>query len=103
MMVMEHTVAQDQLDSIANQRNVDLPNVPDQAHLAMRDTLMARSGTRFDTTYMAGQVRDHQLTLSILQSMMNTANDAALRNYATQMIPKVQMHLMVADTIRKRM
>jgi putative membrane protein len=103
MMVTDHSMAQHQLDSIANQRKVDLPDVPDQAHRTLRDTLMKRTGRQFDTTYMGSQVRDHQMTLSILQSMMNTANDAALRNYATQAIPKVQMHLLLADTIRKRL
>jgi putative membrane protein len=103
MMVTDHTMAEHRLDSLANLRRVDLPDEPDQAHQQMEQTLMTLTGVRFDTTYMGGQVRDHQMTLALLQSIINGATDQGLKAYATESLPKVQMHLTMAQRLRAKM
>jgi putative membrane protein len=103
MMVMDHTMAQHRLDSLANLRKVDLPDAPDAAHQTLKQTLATLSGRQFDTTYMSSQVMDHQMTIALLQSIINNAGDAGLKAYATESLPKVQMHLTMAQRLRAKL
>lgn len=100
MMVTEHTAADAQLADIADDLDVDLPadslNAMGQT---MRTTLMGLSGRAFDSAYITGQVPAHQASLAIAQTEANAGSNGQLRDFANTMVPKIQMHLGMADTL----
>ena len=100
MMVDDHTKAQNDLQSVAKMKKQSLPSSPDSAHIAMKQLLMLKTGTRqFDSAYMHMQVTDHANTISLLQTIAGNAADQDLKNYANKYLPKVQMHKQKADSI----
>jgi putative membrane protein len=102
LMVTEHTMAKRELDTIAMQRSMQIPTTLDTAHQSLRQRLMTYTGKQFDTTYMNSQVLDHQATRALFQSMSTTANDKRLRDYASKYLPHIDMHLVLADTLARR-
>jgi len=100
MMVQDHTTAQEEMADLGDIWEVDLPQQPDSAHMAMKQRLQTLSGYTFDTAYINGQIKDHQHTIALLESMAGSADLQQLRDYASKYLPKVRMHLEKADSIK---
>jgi putative membrane protein len=103
LMIAEHTTAKGQLDSVANQFTYSLPTTVDSAHAALKVHLMTLSGLAFDTTYMNSQVTDHVNTINLFQNEVNLGNNPSVKNYASQTLPHLQMHLQRAQSIRTQL
>jgi putative membrane protein len=99
MMVSDHSNAQADLASKAKDMSVSLPQGLDSEHAALKGMLAAASGHTFDSLYIHSQVTDHQKTVALLQSMMANGNDQRVKDYANKYLPKVQMHLHMADSL----
>lgn len=99
MMVSDHTMAQSQLQTAANNARLSV-TADTSAFAGMRQQLMMLSGRAFDSTYIAMQVAGHQATLSLLQTEANSGASPSLKAYATAQIPHVQEHLRIADSLR---
>jgi len=99
MMVSDHSTAQADLASRAQDMSVGLPQGLDSEHTALKAQLTLMSGYTFDSMYIHSQVNDHQKTVALLQSMMANGNDQRVRDYAGKYLPKVQMHLHMADSL----
>jgi putative membrane protein len=100
MMIADHTLAMDQLDSIADNFNYNLPTTIDSIHAALKTQLMALDGYEFDTAYMNSQVRDHINAITLFQNEVNQGRNPSIRNYASDKLPHLQMHKQRADSIR---
>ncbi len=102
-MVEEHQRMQGQADSVVAIMNLDRAQVPDSLSQHMeqaRQMLQSQAaGAEFDRMYMESQVRDHQNTLTALQSVQNSVQNEQLRTVITGAIPAVQQHLERARTI----
>ncbi|OLY92398.1 putative membrane protein [Cnuella takakiae] len=102
-MITEHTAADAQLADIADDLDIDLPaDSLNAMGTTMRTTLMGLSGRAFDSAYITGQVPAHQASLAIAQTEINAGTSGQLRTFATDMAPKIQMHLAMADSISTR-
>jgi putative membrane protein len=99
MMVEDHTTAENELKMIADSNQVSVPGAPDSAHQAMKAKLMALSGNAFDTTYIGGQVIDHQTTVTLFQTEISSGQSERVIAYANKYLPKIQMHLVMADSL----
>ena len=97
-MVTEHTTAQSQLQTAANNARLSI-NADTSSFAAVRQQLLALSGRTFDSTYLAMQVAGHQATLTQLQAEASGGAAPSLKAYATAQIPHVQEHLRVADSL----
>lgn len=102
LMVTEHTMAQHELDSLAQAKNVGLPYAPDQQQQNLKAQLNGYTGKQFDTVYMNSQVAAHQATVQLLQTMINSASDQDVRGYASKYLPHVQKHLVMADSVARK-
>jgi len=101
MMVMDHTTAETELTSLAQQMGTSIPQMPDSAHIAMGQMLRSLAGTTtFDQTYISSQVTDHQATISLFQNEINNGINQSVKAYAQKYLPKIQMHKQMADSIR---
>jgi putative membrane protein len=100
MMITDHSMAQQELTSIATQLGVNIPQMPDSAHIAMGQMLRMLSGMTFDSTYMSMQIMDHDKTIQLFQNEVSNGNNTSVRNYAQKYLPKIQVHRQMADSIR---
>jgi putative membrane protein len=99
-MKNEHTTAQQELKSIADDyRDVDWPSDMDAAHKQIYQQLQSRQGYSFDSLYMSSQVMDHQQTLTIFDTEVNSGTNQTVKAYATKYRPHIQMHYEEATTI----
>ncbi|HJT74495.1 MAG TPA: DUF4142 domain-containing protein [Chitinophaga sp.] len=92
MMTDDHTGAQDELESLADDWDANTPDAPDSVHLAIKQQLMLMTGHMFDTAYINGQVRDHQATIALFEYAADSSDAQALRDYANKYLPAIRMH-----------
>lgn len=100
MMLSDHGMAEEELDSLANQFSTSIPSAPDSLHSAMAVQLQALSGNVFDTTYIGAQVRDHMTAIAIFQQELASGNNQQVKDYANKYLPVIQMHLAMAQRIQ---
>jgi predicted outer membrane protein len=66
------------------------PNPQQQAMLAELSATPA--GPRFDRLYVSQQIQAHQMSIAMTQAYAQGGPNPALRNYAQQALPALQMH-----------
>ena len=64
-MVTDHGKANDELKSLAQQKNITLPTELDGKHKATHDRLSKLSGAQFDRAYMQDMLQDHRKDVNI--------------------------------------
>jgi putative membrane protein len=98
-MVSDHTTAQTDLKTLGSSVNVAVPDSLDSAHSSLIDTLKTLTGRAFDSVYITHQIADHQAAISSFQQEINSGNKSDVINYANKYLPKLQLHLEMADSI----
>ncbi len=99
MMIDQHTQSSNKLKPIAAQKGVTLPTSLGKANTALLTQLTKQSGTQFDQAYMKGQVQSHQKTEALYQRELQQGQDSDVKSFATQVLPIVQEHLRMADSM----
>ena len=99
LMKADYSVAYTSLHTIATDLSLFAPDSLDSAHVAIRTELLSLNGYLFDSLYIHTMVSDHQIALNLYQSEVSSGNNYRLKSYASNMIPKIQMHLAKADSI----
>ena len=103
MMVKDHTAARGQLEQLAKQKNIDVPEgIPDDAQ-QLQSKLQSATGKEFDKKYMDGMVQDHQKDVQEFQDQSQNAKDPAVKQLATELLPKLQQHLDKAQQIDSKL
>jgi putative membrane protein len=100
-MVDDHTKLLDDLQKLAQSKNVDLPTAPDAKHEKALQKLQSQSGPKFDREYMKAMVKDHRQALKLVQRTAKSAKDADLKASAEQAAPEIQDHLKMAQDLAK--
>jgi putative membrane protein len=96
-MVDDHTKANDQLKSVAQQKGVQIPTDLDAKDKALQDKLSNMSGAEFDRMYMQHMVQDHKKDVAEFQKEANSGKDPDVKNFAQQTLPTLQDHLKMAQ------
>jgi putative membrane protein len=99
MMITDHTVAGQDLKVLADSLHVGLPDGTDPADAPVLNRLDSLTGHAFDTAYIHSQVTDHQKAVALFQGEADSGNNASVKAYALKYLPKLQMHLMMADSL----
>ena len=100
MMITGYTSAQSKLDSLAGQLQLQLPETADSAHLAFDQQLQSLSGLIFDTTYIAQEVRDHQILMVTFNDEISYGNNQQVKGYANEFLPIIETNLQTAERIQ---
>jgi putative membrane protein len=101
-MVTDHTQANQDLQAIARQQNLTLPDKPDAASHAKEQRLQASTGAAFDAAYARDMVEDHQQDIADFQKEAMSGKDPALKAFAQQYLPVLKQHLQMAQTLDKK-
>lgn len=102
-MITDHTAAKNSLDSIVKSLNLVKNDSLDAAHKDLYTRLMGLNSTGFDSVYINNQVKDHQTTLSLLQSEMTSTGNSRVVSYARKQVPVVTMHLEHARRLKNNL
>lgn len=90
-MIVDHTVANDELSKIAGAKGWTVPGpAEDPPEIA---SLREKSGAAFDAAYVELQVRAHEEMLALLEPQAESGEDARLKAYAEKQLPLVRKHL----------
>jgi putative membrane protein len=98
-MVDDHSKANDQLKTLAEQKGVTLPTDLDAKDKAMKDKMSGLSGDQFDKMYMQHMVMDHKKDVAEFKKESNSAKDSDLKNWAAQTLPTLEDHLKNAQQV----
>ncbi|MGV9013115.1 MAG: DUF4142 domain-containing protein [Flavobacteriales bacterium] len=100
-MVTDHGKANDELKSITETKNIQLPTDMDAEHKTLIDSLSKLSGKAFDTAYVNAMLDGHKKTLAILQEEAANGTDADLKAFAAKTATVVQEHLTLIQQIQE--
>jgi putative membrane protein len=102
-MVDDHTKANDQLKSIAQDEGMTLPGDVNQKQQATYDKLSKLSGADFDKQYVKSMVTDHEGDVKEFRKEADSGKDEKIKSFASQTLPTLQQHLDMIKSIQSKM
>jgi putative membrane protein len=100
-MVDDHGKANQQLSTIAQQKNVQVATELTGKAKADYDRLSKLSGEQFDRAYMQLMVRDHRKDVGDFRKQSTSAKDTEVKSFASQTLPTLEDHLKMAEQTQK--
>jgi putative membrane protein len=99
MMVKDHTTALNELQELAQTKNLNFnDDLPDDAK-ALQTKLSSDTGKRLDKDYMDNMVEDHQKDVQEFTDQAQKAKDPDVKQWAGKTLPTLQKHLEKAQQI----
>ncbi|WP_026734061.1 DUF4142 domain-containing protein [Fischerella sp. PCC 9605] len=98
-MVQEHTQANSQLQQLAEQKNLTLPQDIGEQNKELVANLSKLSGTNFDRAYINQMVQEHEKAVSLFQRQAEEGQDPDLKAFAAKTLPNLQEHLEQARSL----
>ena len=93
----DHQQANRELETIAGQKNVSLPESLSPEHAALKSRLEAASGAEFDQQYVAAMIKDHKKDIAEFERTASHAADPDIKAFASKTLPTLQEHLRQAE------
>lgn len=100
-LIDDHTKANDQLSTLAQQKQVTLPTEPMAKEQKKATHLQSLSGAAFDKAWTNDMVMDHKKDVAKYAKESTQAKDADVRQYASTTLPVLKTHLQMAEQIKK--
>ena len=92
-MIKDHTMAGNELKSLAATKNVTLPATVGEDHQKAITDLSNKKGADFDKAYVSMMVDDHQKTADKFKDASENCKDADIKAFAAKTLPIIQGHL----------
>ena len=96
-MVDDHGKANQELSTVAQQKNVQVPSELTGKAKADHDRLSKLSGEQFDRAYMQLMVQDHRKDVAEFRKQSTKAKDADVKSFVSQTLPTLEDHLKMAQ------
>lgn len=100
MMVTDHSKANDELKTLAQQKNITLPTSLAADHQKKYDDLNQKQGAEFDKEYMDLMVKAHEEDVDEFEDQAQDGNDPELKAWASEKVATLRHHLEMAKTTR---
>jgi putative membrane protein len=98
-MIDDHTKANQELESLAQQKGVTLPTSPSVTQKAKLGTLNHWTKSGFDHHYADDQVSAHKDAVKLFTKESTDSKDADLKAWAAKTLPTLQHHLEMAQQL----
>ena len=98
-MVDDHSKANDQLVTLARQKNIDVPTEVKGKHASELKRLSNLSGAEFDREYMRVMLDDHKKHVDEFRKVAKEARDPDVKLFASQTLPALEEHLTQAQRL----
>jgi putative membrane protein len=89
----DHQAAQRELERIAAQEKLDVPERLDAHHTALLAELSELDGPAFDRAFARVQIEVHRAAVTLYEAEATDGSDASLRAFADRTLPKLRDHL----------
>ncbi|BAU47495.1 membrane protein [Sulfurifustis variabilis] len=96
-----HKKANDQLKSLAENKDVELPDEPAKQHKQTKEQLEKLKGAQFDQAYLQTMVQEHQKDIRKFEQQAKSAKDPEVKQFASQTLPTLKEHLKQAQALQK--
>ena len=96
-MVDDHGKANDELKTLAQNKNIMLPTAIDAKQKAKIDKLSKMSGEAFDRAYMKDMLADHRKDVAAFRTESKSGKDADVKAWAAKTLPTLEEHLKQAE------
>ena len=103
MMVADHSIANEQLKTIAVSKNMSLPATVEGEMKQHMDEIMAIKGAAFDKAYVNMMVADHNKDVADFDKASKELPDVELRNFAARTLPVLQKHQAAIISLKSKM
>lgn len=102
-MIKDHTETSDKLKALVDSGKVKvtLPTTLDKTHQAKLDKLQGLTGNDFSKQYEDMQVSAHKDAVSLFERYAKGGDNADLKTFAGETLPKLQQHLKMAEDLNK--
>jgi putative membrane protein len=100
-MVADHGKANDELKSLAQQKNITLPTDVNAKDKATKDRLSKLSGPAFDKAYMQHMLQDHRTDVNEFKKESTSGKDPEVKAWAGKTLPTLEEHLRMAQDANK--
>jgi putative membrane protein len=98
----DHSKTSQQIKSMAqNMPGVQLPTAPDSAHKQKLDKLQTLNGAQFEDQFKKDQVAGHQDAIKLFEGYAQKGDNADLKKFAQDTLPKLKEHLQHAQALPK--
>jgi putative membrane protein len=101
-MVDDHTKLGEQMQPVAQQMNVKIPDSPSKKDKATMAKLQALNGDAFDKAYIKDMVKDHEKDQKDFKHESETATNPDLKQVATQGEQVITEHLQMIKQIAQK-
>jgi putative membrane protein len=99
-MVKDHGKANEELKTLAQQKNITLPMALSDDKQKEYDDLAKKKGADFDKAYASFMVEDHEMDIKEFDKAAKDCKDAEIKSWAAQKIPTLQHHLEMAKAMK---
>ena len=93
----DHSQANDELKSLASQKQITLAEKPSAAAAKLEKL----SGAAFDKAYITAMVSDHQKDVRAFERQAEHGADAEIKAFASKTLPTLKEHLQQAEQLAK--
>lgn len=93
MMESEHTRNQEELKTLAGQKNITVPTSLTEKGKEAYEMLSKKDGKDFDKAYAEKMVEGHEKAIEKFEKEANDASDADIKNWANNTLPALRTHL----------
>jgi putative membrane protein len=100
-MVKDHTAINEDLKTLAAQKNVVLPDSLDADNQMMVDKLTALTGADFDHAYVSGMFKGHKKAVKAFKAESAATSDADVKAFADKTLPLLEEHLKLITDLRQ--
>ncbi len=101
-MVTDHSKANEELKTIAANKNITVPSTPGEDAQEHINELKEKRGADFDKAYMNLMVDDHQEDVNAYEKEANSGDDADIKAFAAKIVPTLKQHLDMAKTLKDK-
>lgn len=99
LMIQDHTAANDKLKTLADSKQVTLPDSPSEMQKAAKAAVDMHSGDGFDHAFVKQMIKDHKKAIKAFQTEANSGQDTDARGFATATLPTLRAHLSKIEAI----
>ena len=100
-MVDDHGKANEELKTLAQNKQITLPTDVDAKDKALHDRLARLSGAAFDRAYMQAMLADHQKDVNEFRTEARAGKDADVKGWAAKTLPTLEEHLKLAQSANR--
>ncbi|MES2329761.1 MAG: DUF4142 domain-containing protein [Bacteroidota bacterium] len=97
MMIDDHSMAGEELKTLAKTKNITLPDALSNKNQDAYNDLAKKKGKEFDKAYTSFMVKDHKEDIDEFKKQGQNGNDKDLKNWAWGKVPILEHHLMMAQ------